>query len=242
MSRPHFHGCTRVALAAWMTLAAGACGKGLFTTSPLVETTGDGGIEADAAVIGSPDTDGPVSPTVDTYPEDKAPPDSATPDGATPGASSTEIIDWQGGDVYLGDASLNVPKEAFYQPTNVTLTLVSDDGKLDGYPGPIGPIYSVSKTDAQQRPVALQHAATFKLNFRPADTSIPENRVALAYLDTLARLWIIVSGSSYNAKTAVVTGSVFDFVGTQLLAPIVSCLIGGQTCSGGQTCKGGACQ
>jgi hypothetical protein len=233
-----------------MTLTAGACGNGLFTTSPLVITI-DGGSEADGGADVPPNADGAADarPGADGRPSIDAPsaPDGPS-DSATPGSNWTAIVDWQGGEVDLGDASLIVPKEAFSQPTIVTLTLVSDDGRLDGYPGPIGPIYSVSKADAQQkadaqpRPVPLQHAASFTLAFRPADASIPEDRVALAYLDTLARLWIIVSGSSYKAATGLVTGSVFDFSGTQLLAPIVSCLIGGQTCSGGQTCLGGACQ
>jgi hypothetical protein len=212
----------------------------------------DGGTEADGPVVIPPASDGPVvippasdalvSPAVDASPDQPVP-----PDGATPGSSSTKIIDWQGGVVDLGDAELIVPKEAFAQPTTVTLTLVSDDGKLEGYPGPIGPIFSASKadaqpTDAQPRPVPLQHPASIKLSFRPADPSIPEDRVALAYLEPLARLWIIVSGSSYDATAGVVTGSVFEFLGTRLFAPVESCLLGGQICPGLQTCKAAACQ
>ena len=260
MSRPHFHGCTCVAMATWMTLTAGACGKGLFTLGPSASAIGDGGTEADGAGYVPPDANGAVDlpPSADgqvdltpngdgqALPNPDAPPGAdRLSDDAIPESNSIVIIDGQSGEVDLGDAKLSVPKAAFAQPTTVMLTLVSDDGKLEGYPGPIGPIYSVSGTDAQQRPVTLQHPATFTLSFRPAGASIPEGRVALSYLDTAASLWIIVSGSSYNAGTGVITANVnvLDFKGAPLLlAPIVSCLIGGQTCALGKTCQGGACQ
>ena len=268
MSRPHFHGCIRVAMATWMTLTAGACGKGLFTHGPLAITAGDGGTNADGTVDAPPSADHALDVpsgadrafdlfpgadrAFDLFPsaDGQAPPISDAPpgadgpsDSAAPRPTATAIIDWQGGDVVLGNARLRFPLDSFASPAIVTLTLVSDDGKIEGFPGPIGPIYSVSKTDLQQSPITLQHAATFTLSFRPADTSIPEGRVALASLVTASRLWIVVSGSSYNAGTGVVTASVFDFPDAQvLLAPVVSCLISGQPCAAGQTCQGGACQ
>jgi hypothetical protein len=279
MSRPpHFHGCIRVAMATWMTLTAGACGKGLFTHGPLAISAGDGGTNADGTVDAPPSADRAldvppgadrgldvppgadrgldvlpgadrvldVFPSADTQvpPISDAPPGADGPsDSATPRPTATAIIDWQGGDVVLGNARLRFPLDSFASPAIVTLTLVSDDGKIEGFPGPIGPIYSVSKTDLQQNPITLQHAATFALSFRPADASIPEGRVALASLVTASRLWIVVSGSSYNTGTGVVTASVFDFPDAQvLLAPVVSCLISGQPCAAGQTCQGGACQ
>ena len=250
MSRPHFYGCTCVAMATWMTLTAGACGKGLFTLGPSASAVGDGGTQADGAVYVPPDANGAVDvpPSADgqVLPNPDAPPGAdGLSDGATPESTSIAILDGESVEVPLGDANLSVPKAAFAQPTTVTLSLKSADGKLEGYPGPIGPIYSVSGTDAQQRPVTLQHPVTVTLSFRPADASIPEGRVALAYLDTAASLWIVVSGSSYNAGTGVITANVnvLDFKAAPLLlAPIVSCLIGGQTCALGKTCQGGACQ
>ena len=250
MSRPQLYGCTCVAMATWMTLTAGACGKGLFTLGPSASAIGDGGTEADGAVYVPPDANSAVDVPPDADGQVLSKPDAppgadGLSDSATPESTSIAILDGESAEVPLGDANLSVPKAAFAQPTTVTLTLVSDDGKLEGYPGPIGPIYSVSGTDAQQRPVTLQHPATFTLSFRPAGASIPEGRVALSYLDTAASLWIIVSGSSYNPGTGVITAyvNVLDFKGAPLLlAPIVSCLIGGQTCAAGQSCQGAACQ
>jgi hypothetical protein len=248
MNRPHFHGRLRVAMATWMTLTAGACGKGLFTHGPSAVAAGDGGTDAGGTVDVPPNADRApdVFPSADSQapPIFDAPPGTDGPsDGAAPASTATGIIEWQGGDIVLGNASLKFPLDSFSSPAIVTLTLVSEDGKFEGFPGPIGPIYSVSKTDLQQSQITLQHAATFTLSFRPADASIPEGRVALASLVTASRLWIVVSGSSYNAGTGVVTASVFDFPEAQvLLAPVVSCLISGQTCAAGQTCQGGTCQ
>ena len=261
MSRPCFSGCTQVALAACMTLAASACGQGLFTTSPLVETS-DGGTGHDGVVV-PPVPDG--SGAFDAFPNQEIPldgaapdgaapdgvaPDGATPDGLAPGSSSTQIIDSPGGDVTLGNATLSatvtVPRNAFAQPTIVTLTLVAfapvnNDAGVAGPSGPIGQIFSLSKTDALQRSVTLQSPASFQLKFTPADTSIPVQRVVLAYLQTNPNLWIAITGSSYDASTGVLTGSVFEFSETRLFAPVESCLTG-QACSAPQTCQGGACQ
>jgi hypothetical protein len=256
MSRPCFSGCTQVALAACMTLVASACGQGLFTTSPLVETS-DGGTGDDGVVV-PPVPDG--SGAFDAFPNQEIPldgaapdgaapdgvaPDGATPDGLAPGSSRTQIVDSPGGDVTLGNATLSatvaVPRNAFAQPTIVTLTLISEDG--GEYPGSIGPIFSLSKTDALLRPVTLQKPATFNLSFTPADASIPAQRVALAYYDTQSNpnLWIAITGSSYDSSTGVLTGSVFEFSETRLFAPVESCLTG-QACSAPETCQGGACQ
>ncbi len=143
----------------------------------------------------------------------------------------------------LGDATLIVPRDAFAQPTTVTLTLISSDGTLAGYPGAIGPIFSLSKTDALGQPATLQKPATFELNFAPADASIPAERVALAYFDTQSNpnLWIAIADSSYDSGTGVLTGSVFEFSETRLFAPVESCLAG-QACPDPETCAGGACQ
>jgi hypothetical protein len=137
-----------------MTLAAGACGKGLFTI-PLVGP-GDGGLQADEAAPpgddgpGSPAADGhsdqqlPSDATVDTVkvdtaidsaldtpvdaPGDVRVPDSA-PDGLAPGASITKPLDSPPGFVTLGDATVGatftVTRGTFAQQTNVTLSLVT---------------------------------------------------------------------------------------------------------------------
>jgi len=261
MSRPCFSGYTQVALAACMTLAASACGNGLFTASPF--TGGDSGAGADRPADVLPAGDGPISPAVDRYPDqpsdatapdatvpDAAAPDIAVPDATVPGSSVTAIIDYPGGQVTLGNAAVGatvvVPRGAFAQPANVTLTLVAfapvnDDAGVAGPSGPIGPIFSLSKTDALGRPVTLQSLASFGLAFTPADGSIPVQRVALAYLQTNPNLWIVVSGSSYDASAGVLTGSVFEFSETRLFAPVESCLTG-QACPDPETCGGGACQ
>ncbi len=98
-----------------------------------------------------------------------------------------------------------MPRNAFAQPTVVTLTLMSSDGT--DYPGAIGPVFALSKTDALGHPVTLQKPATFELNFTPADTSIPAERVALAYFDTQSNpnLWIAIVGSSYDPGTGVLS-------------------------------------
>ena len=264
MSRSCLSGCTQVALAACVTLAAGACGNGLFTASPF--TGGDSGAGADRPVEAPPVGDGPVSPAIDARPDQQAPsdaaadttapdaaaPDAAVPDVTVPGSSATVVIDYPGGSVTLGNASVSatvvVPRGAFAQPANVTLTFVAlapanDDGGQAGPSGPIGPIFSLSKTDALQRSVTLQSPATFELTFTPGDSSIPVQRVALAYLDTQSdpNLWIAISGSSYDAAARVLTGTVFEFSGTRLFAPVESCLTG-QACLAPETCQGGACQ
>ena len=258
MSRPCFSGCTQVALAACMTLVASACGNGLFTASPF--TGGDSGAGSDRPVDVLPAGDGPISPAVDRYADqpsapdatmpDAAAPDIAVPDATVPGSSVTAIIDYPGGQVTLGNAAVSatvvVPRGAFAQPANVTLTLVAfapvnDDAGLAGPSGPIGPIFSLSKTDALQRSVTLQSPASFQLKFTPADTSIPVQRVVLAYLQTNPNLWIAISPSSYDATTNVLTGSVFEFSETRLFAPVESCLTG-QACPDPETCGGQACQ
>ena len=257
MSRPCFYGCTQIALAAWMSVAASACGKGLFTARPLPVDTGDGGTGADGPFDIPLASEGPESPAVDAYPDQEvasdAPADGAmdrTPDGLVPGSSATQIIDYPGDSVTLGNvafsATLIVPRGAFAQPTIVTLTLVAitlanDDGGLAAPPGPIGPIFSLSKTDALGRPVTLQNPASFELSFTPADGSIPPQRVALAYLQTNPNLWIVVSGSSYNQATGVLSGSVVEFSATRLFAPVESCL-SGEACPDPETCGGQACQ
>ncbi len=254
MSRPHFCRCAQAALGAWMTLTASACGKGLFTPGPLVDASGDG--RATDGVL--PETDAPVLPAFDAYPDQQVPldgaadsaalPDSAA-DGIGPPPSKTGTIDSPGGSVIFGNATLVVPRDAFAQNTFVTLTLISDDGTLADHPGAIGPIFSLSKTDATSdatpgSDVTLQQPATFELSFTPADTSIPAQRVALAYLNTQSNpnLWIaIYPDSSYDAKTGVLTGSVVEFDGTRLFAPVESCPTG-QACPDPETCGGQACQ
>jgi hypothetical protein len=260
MSRPHFCRCAQAALVACMALTASACGKGLFVPGPLVDASGDGATSVDAADGAPPETDGPVLPAFDAYPDQQVPSDGvALPDGAAlpdsaadgigPPPSKTETIDSPGGSVIFGNATLVVPRDAFAQNTFVTLTLISDDGTLADHPGAIGPIFSLSKTDATSdatpgSDVTLQQPATFELRFTPADTSIPAQRVALAYLNTQSNpnLWIaIYPDSSYDAKTGVLTGSVVEFSGTRLFAPVESCPTG-QACPDPETCGGQACQ
>ena len=270
MSRPC--SCAQVVVTACMTLAAGACGKGLFTL-PLVVTTGDGGLHADEAA--GPGDDGPLGPgdarsdqrvqpdgaadaRADTAadvpvdrPVDVFVPDSAL-DGLAPGASITRMMDSPPSGFTLGDATVgatfNVIRGTFAQQTNVTLSLVTlalpnDDAGLAAPGGAIGPVFSLSKTDTQGRDATLQTTATLALAFSLADTSIPTQRVKLAYFDTQSNpnLWIAISTSSYAPTARVLTGDVFEFTGTRLFAPVESCLTG-QACPGVETCQGGACQ
>ncbi len=212
MSRPCF--CAQVVLTACLTLAAGSCGRGLFTTSPV--PTGDGGFPADEAA--PPGDDGPGLPaadahsdqhllpdaTVDTATVDTAMdvpvdgqvdvfvPDSA-PDALAPGASITKPLDSPPGFVTLGDATVGatftVTRGTFAQQTNVTLSLVTlappdDDAGLAAPSGAIGPVFSLSKTDTQGFDATLQNTATLALTFSLADSSIPTERVRLGYFDT----------------------------------------------------------
>jgi hypothetical protein len=118
-----------------MTVAAGACGKGLFTI-PLVEPTGDGGLQADEAT--PPGDDGPALPAADAHSDQQLPPDAtvdtvkvdtaidsaldtavdapvdgqvdvtlpdSAPGGLAPGASITKLLDSPPGFVTLGDAT-----------------------------------------------------------------------------------------------------------------------------------------
>jgi len=244
-----------------MTLASGACGKGLFTL-PLVVTTGDAGLQADEAA--PPGDDGP--PAADAHSDQRVLPDSAVdapvdgpadvmgpdsaPDGLAPGASITKEMDSPPNGFTLGDATVgatfSVIRGTFAEQTNVTLSLVTlalpnDDAGLPS--GAVGPVFSLSKTDAQGRDATLQTTATLALTFSLADSSISAQRVKLAYFDTQSNpnLWIAIVTSSYNPTTRVLTGDVFEFAGTRLFAPVESCLTG-QACPGVETCQGGACQ
>jgi hypothetical protein len=246
-----------------MTLAAGACGKGLFTL-PLVVTTGDGGLQADEGA--PPGDDGPSA--ADAHSDQRVLPDSAVDvpvdapadvmgpdsaqDGLAPGASITYPMDSPPNWFTLGDATVSatftVLRGTFAQQTNVTLSLVTlalpnDDAGLAAPGGAVGPVFSLSKTDAQGRDATLQTTATLALTFSLADSSIPAQRVKLAYFDTQSNpnLWIAIVTSSYNPTTRVLTGDVFEFSGTRLFAPVESCLTG-QACPGVETCQGGACQ
>ena len=266
MSRPHFFRCVQAALAACMTLTASNCGNGLFTPGLEVDANGDGGTSIDAADGVPPNTDGraadgvspdadgravdgvpldadaPVLPVADAYPDQKL--SDGTSDGIAARPSITTKVDSPGGTIQLGDATLIVLRGTFPQETFVTLTLISDDGTLADHPGAIGPIFSISKTDALGNDVTLQQPMIFNLDFTPTNASIPAQRVTLAYLNTQSNptLWIpIVPDSSHDAGAGVLTGIVVDFSGTRLFAPVESCL-NGETCPDPETCGGGSCQ
>lgn len=266
MSWPHSCRCAQAALAACMALAASTCGHGLFAPGPEVDANGDGGASIDAADGVPPDTDGraadgvspdtdgraidgvppdadaPVLPVADAYPDQKL--SDSTSDGIAARPSITAKVDSPGGTIQLGDATLVVLRGTFPQETFVTLTLISDDGTLADHPGAIGPIFSISKTDALGNDVTLQQPMIFNLDFTPASASIPAQRVALAYLNTQSNpnLWIpIVPDSSHDAGSGVLTGIVVDFSGTRLFAPVESCL-SGEACPDPETCGGGSCQ
>jgi hypothetical protein len=236
MSRPRFYGWTQAALAAWVTLAAGACGKGLFNTSPLDITTRDGGSGVDRVDGVHPAADVQVLPTFDLSPGDLSPLQDLPSDSAEPGSSTTKTIGNPDGAVTLGQATFSVDTGAFAQPTPVTLTWVEDSRPEARYPGPIGPIFEVTKAGP------LRHQATFDLSFTPPD-GIPLDRVVLAYFDIQANpnLWIAISQSSYDQTAGVLTGSVVEFSDTRLFAPVESCLTG-QACPDPEACGGGACQ
>jgi hypothetical protein len=256
MVRSCFMGCTQVILVTGFFLAVGGCGRGLFTSSGFRTTGEDGGAEGDTSIDVPANGDRPLVPDRQVpsdepgSPDRQSPPDQpvrsdapdaqATLDALVPGASTTQQVDYDGKLVTLGDAALDVPKGAFPSgaPNAVTLTLESTDGSLPGYAGAIGPIYSITKATAQW------NAVTLRIRFTPSP-SIPLNRVALAYQDTLARIWIYIPRSSYDTATGTVSGTVTDFSGTRLFAPVESCdetLEAGTACPGTLKCQGGACQ
>jgi hypothetical protein len=232
--------------------------------------TGDGGSQADEGA--TPGDDGPGLPAADARSDQQLPsdatvdtamdvpvdapvdffvPDSA-PDALAPGASITKPLDSPPGFVTLGDAtvgaSFTVTRGTFAQQSNVTLSLVTlalpnDDAGLAAPSGAIGPVFSLSKTDTLGRDATLQNPATLALTFLLADSSIPAQRVKLAYFNTQSdpNLWIAVLTSSYDPATRTVTGDVYEFTGTRLFAPVESCT-NGQTCPDPETCGGEACQ
>jgi hypothetical protein len=266
MSRPHFCGCAQAALVACLTLTAGTCGNGLFAPGLALDANADGGTSIDAADVArlvadghaadgvSQNTDGratdvvpldadaPVLPVADAYPDQKL--SDGTSDGIAARPSITAKVDSPGGTIPLGDATLVVLRGTFPQETFVTLTLISDDGTLADHPGAIGPIFSISKTDALGNDVTLQQPMIFNLDFTSANSSIPAQRITLAYLNTQSNpnLWIpIVPDSSHDAGADVLTGIVVDFSGTRLFAPVESCL-SGEACPDPEICGGGSCQ
>jgi hypothetical protein len=208
----------------------------------------DAAVDAVVDAVVDAAVDAPVDVAVDA-PVDAKVPDSA-PDGLAPGASITKPMDYPENDVTLGDATVSakfsVPRGAFAQQTNVTLSLVSltptnDDAGLAA--GPIGPVFSLSKTDELGRDATLQNPGTLALTFSPTDSSVPVQRVKLAYFNTQSdpNLWIAVLTSSYDPATRILTGDVFEFPGTRLFAPVESCTTG-QTCPDPETCGAEACQ
>jgi hypothetical protein len=238
MVRPCLIGCTQVLLAAVTFFTVSGCGQGLFTSNAFRSTDGDAG--PDSAIDGpGGGRDVLVSPDRQAAPDQPVSSDTqTTQDALVPGASTTQEVDYNGKLVTLGDAILDVPKGAFPTgaPNVVALTLESNDGTLPGYAGAIGPIYSITKTTAQWNSVTLR--IRFTLN-----PSIPLDRVALAYQDTLAHLWILMN-ASYDAAAGMVSGTVVDFSGTRLFAPVESCIESQDagTCPGPFKCQGGACQ
>jgi hypothetical protein len=246
MSRP-FYGCIRVAMATWMTLTAGTCGKGLFTGQPLVVGVDSGaGVDAstgaDASAADLPGSDAPISPVFDAYPDERALPDVAA-DVVGTVSSKTEIFYLREGSVSLGIATLDVLRLAFAWPTYVTLTLVSEDGKLEDHRGAIGPIFSLSKTATTDAGLAtLQIPATLTLVFTP-NASIPPERVTLAYFSTQSdpNLWIPISDPSPNPHPGTIVGTVNEFSEPRWFAPVESCTTG-QPCPAPWTCLGAACQ
>lgn len=249
MSRPHFHGCTWVAMATWMTLTAGACGKGLFTGQPLVVGVDSGAgagadaiTGADAPAADLPGIDAPVPTAFDAYPDQRTLPDVAA-DVIGPGSSITDSISYDGKSISLGVATFTVPRQAFAWPTNVTLTLVSEDGKLEDHRGAIGPIFSLSKTAPTDAGSAtLQIPATLTFAFTP-DASIPAQRVTLAYFSTQSdpNLWIPISDPSTGPHPGTIVGTVFEFSEPRWFAPVESCATG-QACPAPWACLGTACQ
>jgi hypothetical protein len=111
---------------------------------------------------------------------------------------------------------------------------VSADGTLPGYRGAVGPVFSISKTAVFQRP------ARFELKLAP-DSSIPVSRLALAYIDPQARLWIILADSSYDPDTEVLSALINEFSSPWTIAPVLRCNSLAE-CGSATTCQGGVCQ
>jgi hypothetical protein len=249
MTRPNFLRYTQAALAALMTLTVGACGKGLFTGNPVVNgadsgTGGESGTGADGAagadLLG---IDTPVPPASDASFDQRRTPDAAG-EVPSPGSSKTETIDLIEGSVTLGVVTFDVPRKAFAWPTDVTLTLISEDGKLEDHPGAVGPVVSLSKTPHTDAGLAtLELTATLTYAFTPSDLSISAQRLTLAYLSTqsVPNLWIPIASPLPKPVPGTIVGSVSEFSGAVWFAPVVSCA-NGQACPAPETCQSNVCQ
>ncbi len=195
-----------------------ACGPGIYTYNRFPDAGGDDGRNAEPLV----------------FPTDDATPGDASADLVGPNPSTTATVDWQGGDVVAGDGRLVIPKDVLATADAITVTQLSADGTLPGYRGAVGPVFSISKSAVFQRP------ASFELRLTP-DPSIPVSRLALAYIDPNARLWLILSGSSYDANTGVISGVVNEFSSPWIVGPVLRCNAPGE-CGTTAECQGGVCQ
>jgi hypothetical protein len=227
---PRWLTLTAAAMAGWLWVS---CGKGIYTYPRF---RGD-----DAGPESKPSPDSRPANGRDAYPAEPqtvTPPDATTdlssppPDVGTPSATAT--IDWQGGEVVAGDGRLVIPKDVLASEDLITLTQVSADGTLPGYRGAVGPVFSISKTAVFQRP------ARFELKLAP-DSSIPVSRLALAYIDPQARLWIILADSSYDSSAEVISAVVNEFSSPWTIAPVLRCNSPAE-CDSTTACQGGVCQ
>ncbi len=200
------------AMVGWLGVA---CGQGIYS-----HHARDGG--------GDDGSDAEPPPTTDatTFA------DLASLDGAEP--STTVTLDWQGGEIVAGDARLIIPKDVLAGADEITLAQVSADGTLPGYGGAVGPVFSITKS------AVFQRQARFELKLAP-DPSLPASRLALAYIDPKAHLWLILSDTAYDASTGVLSTAVNEFASPWIVGPVLRCNAPGE-CSSGTTCQGGVCQ
>lgn len=204
---------TAVAMGGWLWVA---CGQGIYTHSP----ADAGGDDGDAEPLAAETMDAAPSP-------DLSPIDAGNP-------SVTATIDWRGGEIVAGDARLIIPKDVLGSADQITLTQVSADGVLPGYRGAVGPVFVISKNAVFQRP------ARFELTLTP-DPSIPASRLALAYIDPKARLWLILSDSAYDSSTGVISAPVNEFSSSWTVGLVLRCNAPGE-CGTATECQGGVCQ
>jgi hypothetical protein len=194
-----------------------ACGQGIYSHHLLPDGGGEDGADAE-----------PVPPTADAVADAIGPP----LDGSQP--STTVTVDWQGGDIVTGDARLIIPKDVLASADDITLAQVSADGTLPGYRGAVGPVFTISKS------AVFQRQARFELKLTP-DPSMPVSRLALAYIDPKAHLWLILSDSSYDASTGLLSAVVNEFSSPWTVGPVLRCNSLAE-CGSGTTCQGGVCQ
>jgi|GEM_PF-6552130 len=205
-------------------IADASDGRVTVAEGPLVEPPG---VEPPGAEPPGAEPPGAEPPVQDASPDATAIVEAGNP-------STTVTVDWQGGEVALGDGRLVIPKDVLANPDQITLTQLSADGSLPGYGGALGPVFSITKREVFQRPARFELKITL-------DPTIPVARLTLAYIDPNAHLWLIIPDSTYDSSTGILSAVVNEFSGTWIVGPLLRCNAPGE-CGSPTACQGGVCQ